>query len=52
MKRNQADEASIKGISRQFGVSVKLAREAYLASDRNYEKAFEYLLALAKAGKL
>ncbi|MFL6465548.1 MAG: hypothetical protein ACJ73N_14205 [Bryobacteraceae bacterium] len=51
-KTHPADTAAIKGIAKQFGVSVKLAREAYQASDRSYSKAYEYLLALAKAGQL
>jgi hypothetical protein len=51
-KSHPADEAAIKGIAKQFAVPVKLAREAYQASDRSYLKAYEYLLALAKSGKL
>jgi|tagenome__1003787_1003787.scaffolds.fasta_scaffold9122854_1 hypothetical protein len=51
-KSHPADEAAIKGIAKQFAVPVKLAREAYQASDRSYSKAYEYLLALVKSGKL
>jgi hypothetical protein len=50
--KNLALEASIKAFAKQFDIPVKLAREAFTAAEGNYMKAYEYVLALAKQGKL
>jgi hypothetical protein len=47
-----SDEASFRELSEYFHVPLALAREAYLTGDRIFLKAYEYIIALMKAGKL
>lgn len=39
------EDPRIKAFARQFAIPVKMAREAFIAADGNYSKAFDWLKA-------